>query len=148
MKKYHYTDSGLDNIWLLDGFSMQKINGEDAISIENLDSLHHAIGSTIVTSQHKISPQELRFLRIEMSLSQKNLAAFLGVDPQTVARWEKNECPINGTAERMLRALYMSFLDGDTDVHELCKKFAELDELESSKKREFQKTDGEWQLTA
>ncbi|MEM6780294.1 MAG: transcriptional regulator [Pseudomonadota bacterium] len=148
MSKYHYTESGPDNVWLLDGYTIHQIDGEEAVSINDMDNLHKAIGKVIATSQNKISPKEIRFLRVEMGLSQKNLAACLGVEAQTIARWEKNECAIPGPAERLLRAFYLEHNDGNTDIVELCNKFAELDEMESACKREFEHNENGWKLAA
>src|SRR5690349_8978096 len=88
-KPYHYTECGLSNIYLLNGFTLDEYDGEQYVSVENLDGLWKAIGLDIVTGRKLISGKEVRFLRGQMDLTQSELGALLRVDDQTVARWEK-----------------------------------------------------------
>ncbi|TWP39194.1 transcriptional regulator, partial [Xylella fastidiosa subsp. fastidiosa] len=37
---YHYTESGLGNVWLRNGFTVHKTPYGDGIAIDNLPSLH------------------------------------------------------------------------------------------------------------
>jgi hypothetical protein len=36
---YHYTETGLQNVWLANGYNVRKTSDGDAISIENADGL-------------------------------------------------------------------------------------------------------------
>ena len=49
--------------------------------------------------------QELRRLRNRMKLTQKQLAAKLGVTENTVARWERDEVKINEVAVKLVKIL-------------------------------------------
>lgn len=148
MEKYHYTESGLDNVWLNGGFTIKQTEYGEGITISDLDSLHKAIGLDIATSLNSMKPSELRFLRVEMGLSQKRLADLLGVTSQTAARWEKGEYELPVSSELIIRVLYIQFAGEHPDVTQLCKDFAELDEIEYAERREFEDQDGEWRLVA
>lgn len=65
-KPYHYKECGLDNIYLVNGFSIEEMDGEPYVSIENVDALWKAIGLFLVERQKTFSPAELRFLRGQM----------------------------------------------------------------------------------
>jgi DNA-binding transcriptional regulator YiaG len=107
-KPYLFKECGLDNIYLDSGFSIERVDGEEYVSIENLDGLWRAIGLHLVTSQKTLDPKEIRFLRTQMGKTQSEIAKLLRVDDQTVARWEKKKCKIPGPADLILRVLFLS----------------------------------------
>lgn len=103
----HYTDCGLDNIYLDNGFTIEEVDGEKFLSVADIDGLHRAIGLHIVLERKAPSGKELRFLRNELDLSQAELARILGVTDQSVARWEKGQCEASGPAVLSLRMIYL-----------------------------------------
>jgi len=107
-KPYLYRECGLDNIYLMNGFSIDTVDGEEVVSVENVDGLWKAIGLNLVASKKTLSPQEIRFLRTQMGMTQADLARMLRVDDQTVARWEKKKCSIPGPADLGLRMLFLN----------------------------------------
>jgi putative transcriptional regulator len=118
----HYTSCGLPNIYLAGGFTRHKTNYGDGVSIVDVEGLHRAIGESIICSDQSLSGLEIRFLRKEMRHTQESLAEFLKLSPQQVARWEKEQNPIPGTADILVRALYKQFLGKQPNV----KKISEL----------------------
>lgn len=105
---YHYTECGLDNIYLSNGFEREEFEGEETVAIHNVDGLWKAIGLHIVVNQKTIEPKEIKFLRNIMRMTQSDLASKLRVDDQTVARWEKGKHEIPGPADTALRFLFLS----------------------------------------
>jgi len=104
----HYTACGLDDVYLVDGFTREQIDGEDAVTIEDMDGLWKAIGLALVKERKTLTPKEARFLRHHMDLTQAELGAKLRVTDQTVARWEKGETTIPGPADVLLRVLFLA----------------------------------------
>jgi DNA-binding transcriptional regulator YiaG len=104
---YRYRACGLDNIYLLNGYHMEDHDGEDHVSISDIDGLHRAIGRHLVTHRKALSVKEIRFLRNTLDLTQAELAARLGNTSQSVARWEKGETEMPGAAEKLLRAIFL-----------------------------------------
>ena len=90
-RSWHYKACGLDDVYLLSGWSRENVEGEDYITVEDLDDLWKAIGLHLVTERKALAPKELRFLREHMDLTQAELAAKVRVTDQTIARWEKGE---------------------------------------------------------
>ena len=78
-----------------------------------------------------------------MNTTQKNLAAFLGVEEQAVRRWARDKPVANGSADRLLRALYIEYVDKKSDVYRMVQRLAELDQIEPTSGRFFQ-TDKGW----
>ena len=108
MQQYHYTESGLDNVWLASGFRFVPSPRGRSLIIEDIEGLHVAIGRSIVEEEKKLTGPEIRFLRTELLLSQNALSRLLGVTEQTVARWEKpKQAPIPTAADATLRQLYL-----------------------------------------
>jgi len=88
----HYKGCGLDNVWLESGYTVRETKYGNAYSIDDIDGLYQAISRAISTHGNgKLSGAELRFLRKQLNLSQKELASLLGRKDQTVAIWEKRD---------------------------------------------------------
>lgn len=105
MEKYHYTESGLDNV-LIEGIQRCTDDaGDDVLTIPNINGLHRLLATMIITRTHGILPKEIRFLRTEMGMTQAELAALVKKDHQTIGRWERGETPIEQNAEFVLRVI-------------------------------------------
>lgn len=105
MEAYHYTESGLDNVMVFGMVPCLDDDGDQVVTIPNIAGLHRAISKQIVKHAAGISGKELRFLRTEMGMTQAELAKVVHHDAQSVARWEKGECPIAPNAEALIRLL-------------------------------------------
>jgi len=93
--EYHYTESGLDSVYLVNGYEIVETPEGRSVVIQNIDGLHQA-GRIFATEKKRLNGKEVRFLRTEMLLSQSSLARLLQLDEQTVARWEKGRTNIPG----------------------------------------------------
>lgn len=146
---YHYIESGLDNVYLENGFTVHKTPYGEGVSIQDTDELHREIGQWIVSLPKPLNGAELRFLRLELNMTQRHLAAMLGASEQNVRRWEKaRETAVpNGSADRLLRLLFIEYVHGDGHIRELVDRLAELDQVEQVEAR-FQDTQEGWRLAA
>jgi DNA-binding transcriptional regulator YiaG len=124
-KPYLYKECGLDHIYLMNGFSIERVDGEDYVSIENVDGLWKAIGLNLVTEKKILSPKEIRFLRGLMGMTQSELAKLLRVDDQTVARWEKKKSKLPGPADLGLRMLFLNSKVAQPEGNEILVKLQE-----------------------
>lgn len=103
-----YRGAGLDGIYLCNGFEREEIDGEWFTYIEDVEGLHRAIGLHLVEAHKELAPREIRFLRNAMDVTQADLARLLGVDTQTVARWEKGQTTMPGPADRYFRVRFLA----------------------------------------
>ena len=131
VEPYRYRACGLPNIILLSGYTVEEFDGEKHVAVKDVYDLHRAIGRVIATKASSPSPQEMRFLREEMNLTQTELGLLLGVSSQAVARYEKGKTKVGGPAERLLRAIYMDHLNEKVDIVEFVEALSELDETPS-----------------
>lgn len=125
-KRFQYTACGLDNIFLVNGFKLRSTPHGKGFSIDNLDGLHAAIGKRLIRERKTLSGKEIRFLRHELDLSQARLAALLGVDEQSVARWEKGQAGTSGPADKMIRLLYAEAMGAKADIARTLGQLAQL----------------------
>jgi transcriptional regulator with XRE-family HTH domain len=116
MSSYHYTECGLDNVFIEGMEVIQDHAGEETLQIPAIGMLHTVIAESIVMLPSKMSGKELRFLRTEMGLTQEKLADVLKVTLLTVSRWEREESPIKDTAEMLIRLMAVADLKLDVDL--------------------------------
>ena len=143
----HYPDCGLDNIYLVSGYELVETPYGDGVVVKNVDGLRKAIAFQLATRKKLLEAGEIRFLRKEMDVTQSELGKCLGVDAQTVARWEKGENKINGPAGRLLRLLYVEQANGRINVHDILNQLDEVDST-SSDMQLFERTDAGWRSAA
>lgn len=102
----HYTASGLDNVYLLNGFTVEDDPDYGRLlTISAVDDLHRAIGLHVIRRGRELTGPEFRFLRKQMQMTQKELSQLLSVDAQTVANYEKGHT-IPGTSDQLMRIVF------------------------------------------
>ncbi|CNB57732.1 putative zinc finger/helix-turn-helix protein%2C YgiT family [Yersinia frederiksenii] len=80
-----------------------------------------------------------------MNMSQKALAALLGADVQTVARWEKGQTNLPRAAEVSLRALYGESINEACGVGHFLGTLADSAAQQSIEKLIFEEREHRWQ---
>jgi transcriptional regulator with XRE-family HTH domain len=108
-RPYRYRESGLDNVFLASGVTIEDTPYGRMVTIENLNGLHNAIGLHIVEKALPMTGPELRFLRMQMGLTQKELAATMRISDQTVANYEKGKTSL-GPADPLMRMIYLTYV--------------------------------------
>lgn len=105
---YHYTESGLDNVFLY-GLTQTRCPecGEEVMTIPNIKGLHLAIGRSLVCKEEMLAGDEVRFLRKELRMKSKDMAAALSMKPETYSRWENEKQPVSSTCDKELRLIYI-----------------------------------------
>lgn len=145
---YHYTESGLRNVWLVNGFTVTKTNYGKGVSFENVEGLHRSIGKWLCSNSPRLKGPEVRFLRQEMELSQAGLAKLLGNNSQSVALWEKSRGQVPKWADRLLRALYREHMGENVKIRALVEKAASMEGEAAPQKFTAEKAKNGWQLRA
>jgi DNA-binding transcriptional regulator YiaG len=126
---YYYTESGLDSIYLVNGFEFVDSPRGRSVVIQDIDGLHDMIGTILINERKDLSGKELRFLRQEMAMSQDTLANLLGVSDQSIRNWEREKTAgITSTAQSVVRLLYQEHLGGNEKIKGSLKRIADLEE--------------------
>jgi putative transcriptional regulator len=122
---YRYTESGLTNVWLANGFTIRKTKYGEGVSIHDMDGLHRALARAL-SNKPRLTGTEVRFLRKEMGLSQRGLGELLGVTDQAVSLWErKGQLP--KTADRLLRLIYVEHDRGNAAIRTDIQRLNDMD---------------------
>jgi DNA-binding transcriptional regulator YiaG len=115
MNSHHYTESGLQNVFI-EGLEIAiDDEGDEVVTIPAINELHRVIAYGIVSHKHGISGDELRFLRSEMGYTQNELAVLVHHDKQSIGRWERGEYEIDSSAEAIVRRLAIEKLSLNID---------------------------------
>lgn len=143
---YHYTESGLQNIWLANGYAVVKTKHGKGVSIRDVDGLHRMIGKALA-KKPKLTGSELRFLRKEMGMSQGALAALVGTSEQNVSLWERRGA-IPKTADRLIRLIYLEHMGNNSRVRELIDRLNLQDREQWLERMTFSEQAGKWREAA
>lgn len=150
-RDYRYTECGLDNIYLANGFTFVDRPAGRELRITNIEGLHEAIGKMLITNKKDLSGKEIRFLRKEMLMSQPVLAKLLGVAEQTVLRWEKGKAEIPKPAETLIRLLYREYIKdrakGASGIQSKLKDLADLEDAIDGYRINLRQSNRGWQTT-
>jgi len=93
-----------------------------------MDELHAVIARSIIFSEDRMAGAEMRFLRIEMDISQSTLANILKTSVKNVERWESNrDKPLKGPEDFGVKALYV-FSKESREGRRLIDRIAALDQ--------------------
>lgn len=115
---YHFTDGGLTNVWLRNGYASHNTPYGKGVSFDDLEGLTKAICTALSKKPGKLTGAEFRFIRNNMLLSQKSLGGMLGYSEQAVAKWEKTG-KIPKAAESILRFMCQSRQSGNGKLNSI-----------------------------
>ena len=105
MADHHYTECGLQNVFIKGITKMIDDDDDEVIQIPAVNTLHRVIAEGIVSHAKGMDGTELRYLRSEMGYTQSELAALVHRDKQSIGRWERSETEIDSVAEAVIRKL-------------------------------------------
>jgi DNA-binding transcriptional regulator YiaG len=112
---YHYTQCGLPNVWLENGYTVKKTPYGKAVSVEDAQGLHRALALSLLEKQGRLTGKELKFLRLALELSQEGLGKLIGVADQSVSLWERTG-KVPQTADSLTRLLIAEQFKGNVKV--------------------------------
>lgn len=142
---YHWDDMGLKNVWLANGYTLHETPYGRGVSFEDVDGLTRAVCLALARKPGKLTGVELRYLRQSgLGMSQPSLGRLMGIDAQSIARWEKSG-KVPKWANRMIRVVYEAHADGNTTIRRVVGRINDVDRLvnqrivlEQTKKRGWQ----------
>lgn len=126
---YHYTESGLANVWLENGYVVRDTPYGKSVAVEEADALHQVLALAIANKAGRTTGNELRFLRVMLGLSQDSLGTkCLGVTEQSVSLWERTG-KVPKSADVLVRLLVLERLNGNGRVTQLLERINTVDRL-------------------
>ena len=126
---YHYTDGGLRNVWLANGYEITQTPYGEGVSFHNLEGLTRSICMALTRKASPLTGAELRYIRSAgMLVSQPALGKLMGIDGQSVARWEKtSKVPL--WADKLARLLYAAQVNGDEPIAKAVERIKTVERL-------------------
>lgn len=105
---YHYTESGLDNVFLSNiEVEVCQECGAKSPSIPRVRDLHAAIARAIALQETQLHGRDAKFLRKQLGLRAKEWAALIKVDAATLSRWENGNQQIGSQSDLLVRFLFI-----------------------------------------
>ena len=126
---YHYTDGGLRNVWLANGYEIKKTPFGEGVAFHNLDGLTESICIALTNKAGVLTGSEFRYIRSAgMLLSQPALGKLMGIDGQSVARWEKTS-KVPRWADKLVRLLYTAQAQGNEPIAKAVERIKTVERL-------------------
>jgi DNA-binding transcriptional regulator YiaG len=126
---YHYTDGGLRNVWLANGYEIKQTPFGKGVAFHNLDGLTESICIALTNKAAVLTGSEFRYIRSAgMLLSQPALGKLMGIDGQSVARWEKTS-KVPRWADKLVRLLYTAQAQGNEPIAKAVERIKTVERL-------------------
>ncbi len=146
---YHYTDCGLDYVYLQNGYTVHNTRHGEGVSIKDARKLHERIALAILDRHTPLQGQDARFLRSMLRLSQEGLARVLRQQRGSVARWEAEPGKdLPGAADSALRMFYALKAGGHDTAVRVITLLQEIDDLQHEPADLCLRNDGVWTAAA
>ena len=130
---YQYKQSGLDNVWLVDGYQIVNTPYGEAVQFEDATSLDLAIANALINQTEPLTGKEFRFLRQQIGMSQSDVASFMHVDPQSVAKRKKGQVSLPFANEAVMRFIYSSYQEKDAKIYPMLETMKAIDKAKNSR---------------
>ena len=111
---YHFTASGLDNVFLVDVrcFVCSEC-GQVSAEIPAVRQLLSLVARDLVEKPFALTGSEIRFLRKRLRQKQADFAKQIGLEPETLSRIENGHVRPSESTDKLTR-LYYAFASKDT----------------------------------
>jgi putative transcriptional regulator len=113
---FHFNISGLQNVYLLNGYELHQTKEGPAVSFADTDGLNRALGRYLANQRRRLTGKEWLFLRVEMDVSRAEIGRLLSVSSQQVTIWENGTADLCGPAEILFRCIYLQHLGERVDL--------------------------------
>ena len=124
---HHYVESGLNQVWLRNGYVEEITAYGPTIAFGNIDSLHRAIALSIIDIVGKLKAEHIRFLRRNLGMSRRRLGDWLGVAERRLVLWEEGRRPITLGSDKLLRLVVKAHLSPHTTLRQALAELNDVD---------------------
>lgn len=115
MPRYHYTLCGLDNVYIKNADFEEESPDGPILRIPGLRLLHTIIALAILIRNNPISNVDLKFLRTEFGLTERDWSQSLPQNSHLFADWELGRVQIPLQAEADIRDLFLNLIRDRSD---------------------------------
>ena len=148
---YHYTECGLDYIFLKNGYTMHETPYGEGVSFDDIEKMNEGIAKVIILNKPVLEGQDLKFLRTVINLTQTTLAELIGITRGGIAKAEaKRSENLTPQMDKLVRIFALKYID-DRKIRALIDKLGNLEDLLEDTKIEMlcvQQGEDGWELCA
>lgn len=131
---FRFTDSGLDNVFLVGIKYFVYSDGRTVAEIPALKQLLKLVAKGLIFSSSGLNGSEIRFLRKRLGTKSVDMAARLRIEQETLSRIENGKQPVSPQIDLLTRMVYC-ILSEDSELLDHCKAVIEIikQQIESHK---------------
>ena len=122
---FHFTDSGLDNVYLIGIKYFIKEDGSTTAEIPAIKQLMRLIARDLLYSETPLRGQEIRFLRKRLGKRAADFAQLLRIEAETLSRYENEKQDPSDPIDALVRMVYL-MSSGDPELQEDANKLMHL----------------------
>ena len=116
-------------MWLANGYEIKKTPYGEGVVFHNVDGLTRSICIALTRKASLLTGAEFRYIRSAgMLLSQPALGKLMGIDGQSVARWEKTS-KVPRWADKLVRLLYTAHAEGNEPIAKAVERIKTVERL-------------------
>ena len=116
-------------LWLANGYELKKTPYGEGVVFHNVDGLTRSICMALTRKASLLTGAEFRYIRSAgMLLSQPALGKLMGIDGQSVARWEKTS-KVPRWADKLVRLLYTAHAEGNEPIAKAVERIKTVERL-------------------
>ena len=125
---HHYTECGLDYVFLKNGFTLHETPYGKGVSFDNVPKMNEEIAKIIILNKPTLEGQDLKFLRLVTNLSQTMLGKMVGVERDAIAKAESQyHKKLSRPMDKLVRIFALEYID-DQKIRALIDKLGDLDD--------------------
>jgi DNA-binding transcriptional regulator YiaG len=129
---WHYTQCGLDNVWLDGGYEVKDTPYGKAVAVHDVDGLHALLARQLARDAGPLTGKQFRFLRSWLGMTQEALAGMMGVTVGALSLWERKDS-VPRINEKLLRLMVLAKVDGNTPLHDAIERVNTVHKLVNQK---------------
>lgn len=146
---FQFADSGLSYVYLI-GIKYYTCEcGRVTADIPAVKELMQLIARDLLRKPSSLTGEEIRFLRKRLGKKQADFAKEIGIEPETLSRYENDKLAVSETADKLIRLYFIVFAEDDQNLLTARKALqdllAEWRVTSGPKKIVAKVTDNEWE---
>lgn len=124
---YHYRQSGLPNVWLMNGFEIIDTPYGEGVSIQDVHGLHLCIARVLCKKPSELTGAEFRFLRRELDFSQEMIGTLFGRSKRQIGNIERRQEPVQEPFNTLIRHIYLAKINPENSYLEVFQRLRSID---------------------
>jgi len=110
---FHFVDSGLSYVYLVGIKYYEYEDGRVLADIPAIKQLMQLIARDLLEKPTSLTGEEIRFLRKRLGKKQADFAQEIGIEPETLSRYENDKLAVSEMSDKVIRLYYLVFAKDD-----------------------------------